>query len=270
MEPRVVRFVGAPRPFGEAFAELAVTIGLGPQSPRHFLARVDGEPAATCSLFLGAGVAGIYDVSTLPELRKRGLGRLITRAAMREARARGYRMAILHSSTLGAGIYRALGFRDVCAIGQHVWPPRRLHGTDDVSLGTSSAASISTSSIMLRGRIAPGMRVFDAGCGGGRNLVYLLGHGYDVCGNDAIRMRSPRCARWPHRCRLAANSISRRADRADLVSRRTCRRRDVERGPAFARDGRQFEGMLRQMWRVLKPGGVFFRGWRAPSASIPT
>ncbi len=27
---------------------------------------------------------------------------------------------------------------------------------------------------LLRGRIAPGMRVFDAGCGGGRNLVYLL------------------------------------------------------------------------------------------------
>ena len=27
---------------------------------------------------------------------------------------------------------------------------------------------------LLRGRITPGMRVFDAGCGGGRNLVYLL------------------------------------------------------------------------------------------------
>ena len=38
---------------------------------------------------------------------------------------------------------------------------------------------------LLRGRIAPGMRVFDAGCGGGRNLVYLLRNGYDVCGNDA-------------------------------------------------------------------------------------
>ena len=27
---------------------------------------------------------------------------------------------------------------------------------------------------LLRGRIGPGMRVLDAGCGGGRNLVYLL------------------------------------------------------------------------------------------------
>ena len=115
---------GAPQPFGEAFAELAMAIGLGDASPfRHFLARANGQAVATCSLFLGAGVAGIYDVSTVPDRRKRGIGRLITRAAMQEARALGYRMAILHSSALGAGMYRALGFRDVCAIGQHVWSP---------------------------------------------------------------------------------------------------------------------------------------------------
>src|SRR3954453_3370562 len=38
---------------------------------------------------------------------------------------------------------------------------------------------------LLKGRIAPGMRIFDAGCGGGRNLVYLLRSGYDVYGVDA-------------------------------------------------------------------------------------
>src|SRR5215472_3388753 len=37
---------------------------------------------------------------------------------------------------------------------------------------------------LLRGRIAPGMRVFDAGCGGGRNLAYLLREGYEVFGVD--------------------------------------------------------------------------------------
>ena len=118
---------GAPQPFGDAFADLAASIGLGARSPfRHFLARVDDEPAATSSLFLGAGVAGIYDVATLPGRRKRGLGRLVTQAAMREARALGYRMAILHSSPLGAGVYRSLGFHEVCAIGQHVWSPAGL------------------------------------------------------------------------------------------------------------------------------------------------
>src|SRR5450755_3047405 len=38
---------------------------------------------------------------------------------------------------------------------------------------------------LLRGRITPGMRVFDAGCGSGRNLVYLLREGYEVFGVDS-------------------------------------------------------------------------------------
>ncbi len=115
---------GAPQTFGEAFAELVITMGLDAASPfRHFLGRVEGEPAATCSVFFGAGVAGIYDVATLPERRRRGLGAAVTRAAAAEAIARGYRMAILHSSTTGAAMYRALGFDDVCLIGQHVWAP---------------------------------------------------------------------------------------------------------------------------------------------------
>src|SRR5215472_15471187 len=37
---------------------------------------------------------------------------------------------------------------------------------------------------ILRGNIAPGMRIVDAGCGGGRNLVYLLREGYEVYGFD--------------------------------------------------------------------------------------
>src|SRR4028119_304855 len=37
---------------------------------------------------------------------------------------------------------------------------------------------------LLKGRIAPGMAVLDAGCGGGRNLVYLLREGYEVCAVD--------------------------------------------------------------------------------------
>src|ERR1700678_2448958 len=37
---------------------------------------------------------------------------------------------------------------------------------------------------LLRGRIGPGMRVLDAGCGFGRNLIYFLREGYDVCGVD--------------------------------------------------------------------------------------
>lgn len=115
---------GAPDSFGDAFVDLASEVGLGGTSRfRHFLGFVDGEPVATCSLFLGAGVAGVYDVGTVPERRRRGFGAAITRAAIADAGTGGYRMAILHSSELGAPMYRALGFTDVCPIGQYVWSP---------------------------------------------------------------------------------------------------------------------------------------------------
>src|SRR5271169_1106962 len=38
---------------------------------------------------------------------------------------------------------------------------------------------------LLKGRISPGMRILDAGCGSGRNLVYLLREGYEVYGADS-------------------------------------------------------------------------------------
>jgi ribosomal protein S18 acetylase RimI-like enzyme len=103
---------------------MAERIGLGDASPfRHYLASIGGDPVATCSLFLGAGVAGVYDVSTLPERRRRGIGAAITHFAMADARANGYRMAILHASSLGLGMYRSLGFEELCDIGQYVWVP---------------------------------------------------------------------------------------------------------------------------------------------------
>ena len=37
---------------------------------------------------------------------------------------------------------------------------------------------------ILRGNISPRMRVVDAGCGGGRNIQYLLREGYEVFGVD--------------------------------------------------------------------------------------
>ena len=56
---------------------------------------------------------------------------------------------------------------------------------------------------LLRGRIAPGMRILDAGCGGGRNLVYFFRNGYEIFGVDC-RSRSDRvgsCRRQAARAR---------------------------------------------------------------------
>ena len=77
---------------------------------------------------------------------------------------------------------------------------------------------------LLRGRIVPGMRVFDAGCGGGRNLVYLLREGYEVCGNDAdAGAIAAGRARWPRRSLPGARTTS--------ASRRSSRRRFPTRMP---------------------------------------
>ena len=38
---------------------------------------------------------------------------------------------------------------------------------------------------LLRGRISSGMRVIDAGCGGGRNLIYFFKNGFDIFAVDS-------------------------------------------------------------------------------------
>lgn len=112
---------------------------------------------------------------------------------------------------------------------------------------------------LLRGRIASGMRVFDAGCGGGRNLVYFLRNGYDVCGNDA----DPKAVASV-RSLAASLAPGRQHDfRVEPIEHTTFpdAHADVVMASAvlhFARDPRHFEAMLKELWRVLRPGGLFF------------
>jgi GNAT superfamily N-acetyltransferase len=88
---------------------------------RHYLALCEGTPAGAASLFLAEGVAGIYNVAVLPELRRQGIGVALTARTMREARTQGYRVAVLQASALGAPVYRQLGFREICAVTTYVW-----------------------------------------------------------------------------------------------------------------------------------------------------
>ena len=87
-----------------------------------FVGRLDGRPVATSALFTGTGLAGVYGVGTLPELRGRGFGRAMTIAALAEGRRRGLQVAALMSSELGLPVYRRLGFREVGTVAFHTSP----------------------------------------------------------------------------------------------------------------------------------------------------
>ena len=113
---------------------------------------------------------------------------------------------------------------------------------------------------LLRGRIAPGMRIFDAGCGHGRNLVYLLREGYEVFGADAdpraidaVRQlaRSLAPALPPDNFRVETIESTSFLDALAEVAISSAVLH-------FARDDEHFAAMLRGTWRVLKPGGLFF------------
>ncbi|OGP90972.1 MAG: hypothetical protein A2031_04410 [Deltaproteobacteria bacterium RBG_19FT_COMBO_43_11] len=88
---------------------------LGNQSlQKFFLAYWDGKPVATSLLFTHNNTAGIYYVSTLPDYRNKGLGLLITQAAMQAAKESGFKNVILQASPLGAKVYIRAGFKEYC------------------------------------------------------------------------------------------------------------------------------------------------------------
>ncbi|GCE26568.1 hypothetical protein KDA_20520 [Dictyobacter alpinus] len=87
----------------------------------HYLGQLNGKPVATTSMFLAAGVAGIYFVFTLPQARRKGVGAAITLAALQDARNRGYRVGVLGASMMGYAVYQRLGFQEYCRFHLYEW-----------------------------------------------------------------------------------------------------------------------------------------------------
>jgi SAM-dependent methyltransferase len=113
---------------------------------------------------------------------------------------------------------------------------------------------------ILRGNIVPGMCVLDAGCGYGRNLVYLLREKCEIFALDAdpdgvehVRQLSASLDAGLPAENFRVGLIERMPfpdGVADVVICNSVLH--------FARDERHFRAMLADLWRVLKPGGMLF------------
>ena len=114
---------------------------------------------------------------------------------------------------------------------------------------------------LLRGRILDTMRVLDAGCGRGRNLVYLLRRGFDLWGTDLNADAVAATRRLAGDLAPALPAADRfRVEPVDHLSFDD-ESFDVVLSSAvmhFARDDAHWWAMLREMWRVLRRGGLFF------------
>jgi len=82
-------------------------------SVRHYLGFVGTEPVATTSLVLSGPVPGIWNVGTLVEHRRQGIGAELMHHALSEAEALGHNANMLLASTEGVPLYRRLGYEIV-------------------------------------------------------------------------------------------------------------------------------------------------------------
>ena len=123
---------------------------------------------------------------------------------------------------------------------------------------------------LLKGRFVKGMRVLDAGCGTGRNLVYFLREGYEVFAVDQSAQAISQVRRLAvtlapqlpaENFRVeAVEKMSWESAPADGASH-DAQGFDVVISSAllhFARNEEHWQAMVNEMWRVLKTGGILF------------
>jgi SAM-dependent methyltransferase len=113
---------------------------------------------------------------------------------------------------------------------------------------------------ILRGNIAPGMCILDAGCGYGRNLVHLLREGCDVFaldedgeGVEHVRKLSASLMTGLPAKNFQVGAIERMPFPKEFADVVIC-----SAVLHFARDEGHFRAMLSELWRVLRPGGMLF------------
>jgi len=78
-----------------------------------FVGRLDERPVATSIAIRSGDALGVYNVGTLPDARRRGVGSAVTWAAVGAGRAWGCDTVVLQSSMMGLSMYADMGFQTV-------------------------------------------------------------------------------------------------------------------------------------------------------------
>ena len=113
---------------------------------------------------------------------------------------------------------------------------------------------------LQKGRISATDRVLDAGCGSGRNSYYLMTQDVDVYGVDTnpsavagLRELAIELGRPSDPAHFRVEPLEALTFDAGFFDVVIC-----SAVLHFARDNDHFNAMMRELWRVLRPGGLFF------------
>lgn len=137
------------------------------------------------------------------------------------------------------------------------------------SVGTSPSAALRAAvgeidiylfDQLLKGAFDSARTVLDAGCGSGRNLVPFLRGGYAVFGVDREERAIAGVRRMAAELAPALPGDNFHVGEVDALPYGDERMDAVISSAVlhFARDEQHFDAMLHEMWRVLRPGGLFF------------
>lgn len=99
----------------QGICESFLSFGLHSHSAlTHLVGYKGGKPVVSISVFFLGGVAGLFNLATLPEVRGQGFATSLIWAAIEHARARGFEWVTLISSKAGVSLYTRIGFKTYC------------------------------------------------------------------------------------------------------------------------------------------------------------
>ncbi|WP_085524642.1 GNAT family N-acetyltransferase [Tuberibacillus sp. Marseille-P3662] len=88
-----------------------------------YIGYAGSQHVTTLSVLYAHGVAGIYNIGTPASQARKGYATAITRFAMQQAKAKGYRYATLQSTPIGYNLYQRLGFQSHGEVQQYIYEP---------------------------------------------------------------------------------------------------------------------------------------------------